>query len=126
MRCHAVWTKPSSRNVMLLVCLLLASLLSTQASRAATLGVVTAIDRAAGELAIDGQVYRVDSFSEVRQSNAAGEEEVAAWYSLNKGDYVIYSVEGDRIKSLRRETADSLDVPPRRPLDLGSDAPEER
>ena len=126
MTLHAVWKKPSERNVILLALLMLSFLLHAQASRAATLGMVTAIDRAAGELSIDGQVYRVDSFSKVKQTNAAGEEEVAAWYSLNIGDYLIFDVEGNRIKSLRREAPDSLDLPARQPLKPGADAVEGR
>ena len=126
MKFHAVWTEPFNRSVILLAVLLLTSLLSLQASRAATLGVVTAIDRAAGELAIDGQAYTVDSFSQIKQKNTSEDEETAAWYSLTIGDYVIYDARDGRIRSLRREAADFLDRPSARPLDPGSIAPESR
>ncbi|MEQ8516254.1 MAG: hypothetical protein RIC38_11665 [Chromatocurvus sp.] len=126
MKFHAVCTRPPNRSLLLIAVLLFSPFLSLTAAQAATLGVVTAIDRTAGKLAIDGQTYRVDSFSEVKQTAASGAEEVAAWYSLNVGDYVIFDAGAGRIKSLRREAADSLDVPAQRPLDLGSVAPAER
>lgn len=124
---HAVYTKPSQPSVMFMVTTVFVALLlaffQPLTSRAATLGVITAIDRSANELAIDGQTYRVDSFSEVRQTGGSGAEDVAAWYSLNVGDYVVFDAQNGRIKSLRRETADSLDLPRGRPLELGTVAP---
>lgn len=127
---HAVCTKPSRPSATLAAAALLAacllSLFQPLASHAATLGVITAIDRKANELAIDGQTYRVDSFSEVRQTGGDGTEEVAAWYSLNVGDYVVFDARDGRIKSLRRESADSLDPPRGRPIDPGATVLEER
>lgn len=125
MSTHAVCTNPSNRSVFLVALLLLVTLQGPLTAQAATLGVITAVDRAGGTLAIDGQVYRVDSFSAVKQADASGNEEVAAWFSLSVGDYVIYDAQDDRISSLRREVADSLDLPAGRPIESGTSNAEE-
>jgi hypothetical protein len=96
------------------------------AAQAATLGVVTGIDRKAGELQIDGQAYKIDSFSQVRQTATSGDEEVAAWYSLQEGDYVVFDARDGRITTLRREAADGVDRPAGRPTPLGDSTVQER
>lgn len=125
MRSHAVCTNPSNYSPILVILLLLVLFLPTAPLKASTLGTITALNRAAGELAIDGQVYSVDSFSEIKQKNTNDAEETAAWYSLNVGDYVIFESEGKRIRSLRRETADSLDLPAGMPSSIDSIRPAE-
>lgn len=123
---HAVCTNPSNRSIIGVALLLVSALLFVAAPRAATLGVITATDRVAGTLAIDGEVYKVDSFSDVKQADASGNEEVAAWFSLNVGDWVIYEAQNGRIRRLHRQPADSLDRPPGHPIEAGSVVPMER
>ncbi|GEM_PF-2000319 len=127
MTLHAVRITPSTPNVNRGIWLLVALAITLAASaRAATLGVITDIDRRAGELSIDGQTYMIDSFSEVKQTTADGAEETAAWFSLDVGDYVIFDARNGRITGLRREAAESLDRPPGRPLDVDNLTPQER
>jgi hypothetical protein len=111
MRFHAVCTKPSVRSVILAASLVFMPFVALQSAYAETLGMITAINRAKGEIAINGQAYRMGSGSEVKSATGEGSYEVATWYSLKVGEYVVFDVAGDRIKSLRREAVDGLDLP---------------
>jgi hypothetical protein len=126
MKIHAVCINPSRRGIHRLAAVALIALVPVLAARAATLGTVTGIDRKAGELQIDGQAYKIDSFSQVRQTATSGDEEVAAWYSLQQGDYVVFDAENGRITTLRREAADGVDRPAGRPTPLGDSTVQER
>lgn len=127
MNFHAVRTNPSKRwaaigRFSLIFCLAQAA----QLAHAATLGVVNSVNRSAGEITINGFVYKTGSTTQVTQSNANGEDEIAALYSLRPGQYVVFETQEGRVVSIRLQDSGSSDLPTGSPIAPARITPAER
>ena len=103
-----------------------ATSIASMGASAETLGRVTDVDSANGEIVIDGQLFQIASGESARLTADGVATSNADLSSLKVGDFILFSEKSGQITSLRRPQPGSMDLPAGSPIEPANVSPRER